>query len=273
MLRALVLGAVQGLTEFIPVSSSGHLVLVPFVLDWGQALGSDVGFDIALHLGTAIAILVYFWKDLWAIVRGVSRIAGRRGDDEDRAHAALAGLLVIGSIPAAVVGITLEDPLTEVFEHPPIVAALLLGTATLLLLADWVYRRRPDGRRGVEGVGWKDAVVIGTLQALAILPGISRSGATIAAGVGRGLTREAAARFSFLLGLPAILGAALVSLPDLEDTVPLSWVISASALAAVTGLLAIGFLLRFLRRGSLTPFAVYLVLASLGALSYWLVTR
>lgn len=261
------------MTEFIPVSSSGHLVLVPFVLGWGDALSSDVAFDVAVHLGTLLAVVAYFWRDLWGILRGLVRVAAGRAAEDDRRSARLAALLAVGSIPAVVVGFTLENPLSEVFEHPPAVAALLLGTAALLLAADWLYRKRPDGRRGVDGVGWKDALVIGTFQALAILPGISRSGSTIAAGVARGLTREAAARFSFLLGLPAIVGAAVLLLPDLEPGIPLGWVIWAAVVAAVTGLAAIAFLLRFLRTRPLRPFAYYCVAAAAVGLAFALFMR
>ncbi|MBI4259474.1 MAG: undecaprenyl-diphosphate phosphatase [Actinobacteria bacterium] len=273
MLRALVLGAVQGLTEFIPISSSGHLVLVPFVLGWGDSVGQDVAFDVAVHLGTLLAVLVYFRADLWSILRGLVRVAGGRGGDEDRTAARLAAMLAVGSIPAAVVGITLEGPLSEVFEHPPAVAGLLVGTAALLLLGDRLHRRKPHGRREVSEVGWSDALVIGALQALSILPGISRSGATIVAGIARGLTREAAARFSFLLGLPAIAGAAVVLLPDLHRGIPLAWVVWAALVAAATGLAAIAFLLRYLRTRPLFPFAYYCLVAASVGFGSWLVTR
>lgn len=271
MLRALVLGAVQGLTEFVPVSSSGHLVLVPYVLGWGTALGSDLAFDVAVHLGTALAVVLYFWRDLWAIVRGVVRVAAGRAGDDDRAFARLALLLLIGSVPAAGVGVGLEEPVERVFENPPVVAGLLLATTLLLLVADREYRRRSPERRGMVGVRASDSLVIGTLQALAVLPGISRSGATIAAGVGRGLTREAAARFSFLLGLPALVGAGAVALPDMSRAIPLSWVVGAALVAAVTGVAAIALLLRYVRRRPLLPFAGYCALASAVGLGVWLV--
>jgi undecaprenyl-diphosphatase len=262
MLHALILGAVQGLTEFIPVSSSGHLVMVPYVLGWEDSLGTDVTFQVAIHLGTLLAIIVYFWPDLWGMVRGVTRIASGRGTETDRGSARLAAMLVVGSVPAAAIGFFLKDPLSETFEHPEHVPWQLLLSAALLIGADAMYRRRSAGRRDVETVGWQDALVIGAFQALAIVPGISRSGSTIAAGVARGLTRDAAARFSFLLGLPAIAGAAALLLPEWERSIPISWILWATVVAAVTGLAAIAFLVRFLKTRPLRPFAYYCVIAA-----------
>jgi undecaprenyl-diphosphatase len=255
----------------VPVSSSAHLVLVPYVLGWSDNLGTDVGFDIAVHLGTLVAVLVYFGPDLWAILPGTFRAALRRApSEEDRTSARLAGMLTLGSVPAVVIGLTLEGPVSEVFDHPPTVAALLLVTAALLLGADLLYRRRPEGRRELAGVSWGDALVIGALQAVAVLPGVSRSGSTIAAGMARGLTREASARFSFLLGLPAILGAAVLLLPDIEAGIPVSWILWSSVVAALTGLAAIAFLIRYLKTRPLRPFAYYCVAASAVALAVWI---
>ncbi|MEX0832252.1 MAG: undecaprenyl-diphosphate phosphatase [Actinomycetota bacterium] len=263
MFRALVLGAVQGLTEFIPVSSSAHLVLVPFILGWGTALGSDISFDVAVHLGTLLAVLVYFRSDLWAIVRGVARTLGGHGRDADREMARLGGFLAIGTIPAGIVGIVLEKQVEGLFESPGIAAAMLLVTAALLTGAELLYRRKPSGRREVDGVGLRDTIAIGVMQAVAIVPGISRSGATIAAGIGTGLTREAAARFSFLLAIPAIAGAAIVSLPDLSPTIPVSRVVGAAVMAFISGIASIAFLLRFLRSRPMIPLAIYCVAASI----------
>lgn len=258
-----MLGAVQGLTEFIPVSSSAHLVLVPFILGWGTALGSDISFDVAVHVGTLLAVLVYFRADIWSIVRGVARTVVGRGEDTDREMARLGGFLAIGTIPAGIVGIVLEKQVEGLFESPGIVATMLLVTAALLIGAELLYRRKPAGRREVGSVGLRDTIVVGLMQAVSIIPGISRSGATIAAGIGTGLTREAAARFSFLLAIPAVAGAAIVSVPDLSPTIPVSHVVGAAVVAFITGIASIAFLLRFLRSRPMIPFAIYCVAASI----------
>jgi undecaprenyl-diphosphatase len=274
MVRALVLGAFQGLTEFIPVSSSAHLVLVPFLLRWPIP---DLAFDVAVHLGTAAALLVYFARDLAGIVVGAVRSATGRGNADDRANVRLLGLLAVGSVPAAIAGILLEQTFEELFTGreavddvgAPVTAGFLLVTAVLLWSAEAVYARRGEQGRGVSEVTMIDAVVIGVFQAVAIAPGVSRSGATISAGVFRGLTREAAARFSFLLSLPAILGAALVALPDLPPGADLGPLLAGAAAAAVVGFAAVAFLLRYLRTKTMRPFAVYCVALAAVALGFW----
>jgi undecaprenyl-diphosphatase len=264
MFRAIVLGAVQGLTEFVPVSSSAHLVLVPFLLGWPVP---SLAFDVAVHIGTLVALIVYFWRDLWEIVVGVVRTAGGRADDHDRARTRLAWLLLVGSIPAALAGLFLESLFEELFARPGFVAGELVITAILLLTGEAVYARtRPEGRRDVDQVNVADVLIMGALQALAISPGISRSGATITGGLFRGLSREAAARFSFLLSIPAIAGAAVVAVPDLPPGTDWGSVLAATAVAGVTGFAAVAFLLHYLRTRTMRPFAVYCVAFS--ALSF-----
>jgi undecaprenyl-diphosphatase len=210
-------------------------------------------------------------------VVGTGRTLARRGDERDRLHARMVGLLAVGSIPAAIAGLLLEGPFESLFTTTedvdrigaPIVGVFLLGTAALLMVADSVYRRRAETARDVQTISVWDAVIVGLFQAVAIAPGISRSGATIAAGIFRGLSREAAARFSFLLSLPAIIGAAIISLPDLPPDADWGGMAGATAMAAVTGFLAIAFLLRYLRTRMLRPFAVYCVLASAVTLIFW----
>lgn len=266
LLRALILGAVQGFTEFVPVSSSAHLVLVPFVLGW-EAPG--LPFDVALHLGTAVALIAYFRRELWGIVTGTIRTLAGRAREPDREHARLAGLLVIGSIPAGAAGLLFKGFFEDLFGAPQVVALLLLGTAALLFGAEAVYRRRAAEARDISRIGIGDAVAIGLLQAIAIAPGISRSGSTIAAGLFRGLARDAAARFSFLLGLPAILGAAAFQVPRLgEGDVVLT--LAGAAVAAVTGFAAIALLLRHLRTKDTKPFAWYCVFVGVVAFGFWL---
>jgi undecaprenyl-diphosphatase len=278
MLQAAVLGVVQGLTEFIPVSSSAHLVLVPFLFRWPIP---DLAFDVAVHLGTALAVVVYFWADLLGILRGAVRTVSGRGQSGDRAHARLIPLLVVGSVPAAVAGLLLEGLFEELFTEKAAVdrigasltALSLVGTALILLAAESVYARRTDERRGMESISVLDAVVIGLFQAVAIIPGISRSGATIGAGMFRGLSREAAARFSFLLSLPAILGAAIVALPDLPPGADLGPLLVGAAAAAVAGFVAIAFLLGYLRTRTMRPFAVYCLALAAVTLFAWSLIR
>lgn len=263
MFRAIVLGGVQGLTEFVPVSSSAHLVLVPFLLGWTVP---SLAFDVAVHIGTLVALIVYFWRDLWEMTVGVVRSAVGGGEG-DRARARLAGLLLVGSIPAALAGLLLESFFERLFERPGFVAGELLATAALLLAGEAVYARsRPERRRDVDRITVIDALTMGVLQAVAISPGISRSGATITGGLFRGLSREAAARFSFLLSIPAIAGAAVVSVPDLPRGTDWGSVLAATAVAGVTGFAAIAFLLHYLRTRTMRPFAVYCV--ALSALSF-----
>lgn len=264
MFRAVVLGAVQGLTEFVPVSSSAHLVLVPFLLEWDVP---SLAFDVAIHIGTLVALVAYFWRDLGEIVAGAARRLGGSADARDRTRSRLAWLLVVGSIPAGLTGILLEGFFEGLFERPAFVAGELLVTAAILVLAETVYARSdPDRRRDIEQMTVADALTIGVMQAAAISPGISRSGATIAGGMLRGFGRESAARFSFLLSIPAILGAAVVAVPDLPPGTEPGPVLAASAVAGVTGFAAIAFLLRYLRTRTMHPFAIYCV--ALSAISF-----
>lgn len=262
LLRAIILGILQGATEFIPVSSSGHLVLVPWLLGWDEP---GLVFDTVLHLGTLLAVLAYFWRDWWRLIAAWLRgLARWRWDDPD---ARLVWILVVGTIPAAVLGFLLEDFFESLFGQPAWVAVFLLVTAVLLALSERLGRRLHQ----MAALRWPDALLIGLGQALAIAPGISRSGATIAAGLGRDLDRPAAARFSFLLATPIILGAGafklldLLALPDPLAQLP---VLAAGFLAAaLSGYLCIWGLLRYLQRGRLYPFAVYCALAGSAALA------
>jgi undecaprenyl-diphosphatase len=266
MLRALVLGAVQGLTEFVPVSSSAHLVLVPYLLGWPIP---GLPFDVAVHLGTALALLLYFFRELAAIVVGAARAVTGRGSEEDKESGRVALLLVAASIPAAITGFLFSDFFERLYRQPVPVALQLLVTAALLFAGEAIYRRRSqEDRRGFRAVSFGDAAVIGILQAAAIIPGISRSAATITGGMALGLSRDAAARFSFLLALPALLGAGLLEVPDLPPSADLTTVIAATAVAALIGFLSIAFLLRYLRTHDTRPFAYYCVLFSAGVLAY-----
>jgi undecaprenyl-diphosphatase len=278
MFRAAVLGLLQGLTEFVPVSSSAHLVLVPFLLGWPAP---DLSFDVAVHLGTALAVITYFARDLSSILGGTWRTALRRGSSDDTKQARLLGLLAVASVPAGVAGISLEGLFEDLFTGrnvdkvgAPVTALFLLGTAALLWIAEAVYARRAEeSRREIHDITMVDAIIVGAFQALAIAPGLSRSGSTIGAGVFRGLRRDAAARFSFLMSIPAILGAGLVALPDVPSGTDWGPIVTGAIVAALTGFAAIAFLMRYLRTRTMRPFAVYCVLFAAVALAYWSQTR
>lgn len=255
LLQALILGLIQGATEFIPVSSSGHLVLVPWLLRWDQP---GLVFDTIVHWGTLVAVLAYFWRDWVALI--TAWLKGLVRWDWRDPNARLMWLILIGCLPAALIGFLLEDFFESLFGEPIWVSILLLVTAALLALSEWLSR---NGRQ-LSDLRWVDALLIGFGQAAAIAPGISRSGATISFGLFRGLGREAAARFSFLLATPVIFGAGLFKLLDLFAAPdPLSRVpalLVGFLAAALCGYFCIWWLLRYLQRGSLYVFSLYCAL-------------
>lgn len=256
--QALVLGLVQGLTEFLPVSSSGHLVIVPDLLGWSEP---STSFDIVLHLGTMVAVIAYFWRDLVAIVTAFFEPYS----PPVRARRRLGSLIVIGTIPGAIAGAALEKRFEEVFSRPSEVAFFLLLTGLILVAAEAAAWQR----RSLRKLKVADSVVIGIGQAVAILPGISRSGATISTGLFLGLKREAAARFSFLLSVPIIAGAALLKLRHGFDGGESQLALLTGFLAAtVSGIAAVSFLLGFVRRHSLRGFAYYCLAAGAFVILY-----
>lgn len=258
LLEAIILGIVQGLTEFIPVSSSGHLVVVPALLGWAEP---GLAFDTMLHMGTLLALVVYFRHDWWALLRGGLGSLARRKVSTPEAR--LAWFIVIGCIPAALAGVLLQSWFAAMFSQPGQVGYFLLGTAALLALGEVAGRRQ----RELEKLNLLDTLVIGLMQAVAILPGISRSGSTMAAGLLLGLKRPAAARFSFLLAAPIILGAGLTQMLGMLKLGGTSGQVGVLAVgflvSAVVGYLAIDFLLRYLRTRTLYPFAAYCFAAGL----------
>ena len=273
--RAAVLGAIQGLTEFVPISSSAHLIVVPFLLRWEVP---DLSFDVAVHVGTLLALLVFFARDLIGILGGAARSLTGRADDDDRGHRRMLLLLAIGTVPAVIAGVLFQNVFEDVYTTTeavdrigaPLTALELVGTAVLLLAAEAVYARRGDaGRRSLGDLRWVDAVWIGLFQALAIIPGISRSGATIAGGIFRGVSRDASARFSFLLSIPAITGAAVFALRDVPADADVGQMLVGAVMAALFGFAAIAFLLRYLRTRTMRPFAVYCLVAAAITLAFW----
>jgi undecaprenyl-diphosphatase len=274
LLRAIILGALQGLTEFLPISSSAHLILVPWLFGW-EPFG--LAFDVSLHLGTLAAVLTYFFQDLKQMALGALRALpglarGRLPDDP----IARLGLYVIpGTIPAAVVGLLAESAIDEYFHQEPLSrTALLLMTLMLIVMglllgvADRYGRR--NGQREFHALGLRDAVLVGVAQAFALLPGVSRSGSTITAGLFSGMSRPVAARFSFLLGVPIVFGAGMMGVLDLvQEGIPAGErdVFFAGVLtAAVVGYAAVAGLMRFLQQRSTDVFVVYRALLGLSLL-------
>lgn len=262
LLQALILGLVQGATEFIPVSSSAHLVLVPFLFNWQLDPQIAFAYDVLVHWGTLIAVVIYFRKDLRNYLQSALKgiFSGKLIQNTD---SRLAWLLIIGTIPAAVIGFLFADFFEQMFSLPLPASLFLFGTALILT---WSERQSKSGRN-LEKMNFKDAVVIGLAQALAIFPGISRSGATISAGLFRGIYKVSAARFSFLLSVPIIFGAGFLPLKELlemnmfRDKLPVLAIGFFSAL--ISGYLCIDFLLKFLQRRKLYVFAGYCVLFAL----------
>jgi undecaprenyl-diphosphatase len=259
MLTAVILGLVQGLTEFLPVSSSGHLQILPYLF------GLDPGplaFDVAVHFGTLVAVVAYFFADLREIAAGTLGLGGR---SPARIRSARREFLFLGvaSVPAALAGFLLEDVFEETFGDPRLAAVMLLVTAGFLLGAERLYASR--AATGNDEVSSRHAITMGLSQALAIIPGISRSGATIATGMGAGLTREAAARFSFLMSVPVIFGAFLAQVPSLSSAAlagtgftPVDVAVG-MVVAAVSGYLAVRFLMRMVTYDTLRVFAWYVI--------------
>ncbi|MFZ1401097.1 MAG: undecaprenyl-diphosphate phosphatase [Candidatus Promineifilaceae bacterium] len=263
IIEAIIIGIIQGATEFLPISSSGHLVLLPEIF---QMTNPDLPLIGLVHTGTLLAVLIYFRKDLWEIIKAVIRDLSQHqplASNESK----LGWLIVAGSLPVALIGLPFSGFFEEVFSNPRIAAAFLLITALLLVLGE----RALSGKKDIAQMTWADSLVIGAFQALALFPGISRSGSTIVGGLSRGLDRSTAARFSFLLGIPAILGAGMESILQLFTATPqfsVSVYVFAFVAAAVSGYACIHWLLTWVKNHTLYGFAVYVTLLSIGYLLY-----
>jgi undecaprenyl-diphosphatase len=257
--QAAVLGAVQGLTEFIPISSSGHLVIVPALFDWPREQG--VAFEVLLHTASLLALLIYFSGDLLDLVRGVKQ--------RDSQSLRLGWLLVVGSIPAGLAGLLLADFFEAQYDDASGAALQLLMTAAILVAGEQILRfhERRNATRGrplrkVKDMNSVDATAVGVGQAVAIVPGISRSGSTIGAALALGISRDDAARFSFLLAIPALIGATILEVPKLgESEISLGPAIAGFTLSLVSSYAAIAGLIHYLRSRTLYPFAAYCAVA------------
>lgn len=268
--QAIIMGLVQGLTEFLPISSSGHLILVPALLGWDDPFIESLAFSVMLHVATLLALLIYFRADWFRLVpAGLATLRDRsfRGDADRR----LAWMLALSTIPAVIAGLLLDDAIETTFREPRLVAVTLVVGAAILWLAERVGRRSTP----IGGLGFGAALGIGAAQALALVPGISRSGISISAGLFAGLDRESAARFSFLMATPITAGAGIWEIRKLvsgESGIdvaiePLLFGMVASLLA---GLVAIAGLLRFLRSHSTGVFIAYRIGLSALVLVAWL---
>jgi undecaprenyl-diphosphatase len=280
--QALFMGLLQGATELFPVSSLGHAVLIPSLLHWSfkQSDPSFLPFLVLLHIGTASALLILYRQEWVALIRGfvVAAVRGQIQTDTER----LAMLLLVGTIPAAVLGVFLESKIKTLFASP-YEAAGFLTINGFLMVGFEVLRRRAERRTAVaassrieqeekfaqaERISFRAAAIVGACQALAFLPGISRSGVTIGGGLLAGLRHEEAARFSFLLATPVILGAGVVELPQLFSSgVPVGEYVVAAILAGVSAYASARFLLRYFRSGRLDPYGLYCIAAGLISLA------
>jgi undecaprenyl-diphosphatase len=251
-LQLVVLSIVQGITEFLPISSSGHLILVPLLTGWPD---QGLAIDVATHVGTLVAVLVYFWRDVLAMIVGLARFAGGRRDPGAR----LAGYILAGTIPALVVGYLVDRYAGDGLRKMEVVAWSMLGFAVVLYVADRAGLRI----RRLEHVTLSHALAIGFAQAIAFIPGTSRSGITMVAARLMGYERTDAARFSFLLSIPAIVAAGLwegLKLYEAGSADLIGDALTACALSAVAGLLAIAALMAWLKRATFTPFVIYRLL-------------
>jgi undecaprenyl-diphosphatase len=258
--EAVVLGLVQGLTEFLPISSSAHLRIVGALAGWDDP---GAAFTAITQIGTELAVLVYFRRDIGRIITAwFGSLGGRRRGDPD---ARMGWLIIVGSIPIVVLGLLLQDRIETTFRDLRIVAIALVAFSLVLYWADAVGRKKLE----LDDLTARDGVIYGFAQALALIPGVSRSGGTITAGLFLGYTRAAAARYSFLLAIPAVLGSgffqAYEALTGKIEGPPVDWgpTILATVLAFGVGLSVIAWLLRYLNRGSFTPFVVYRVVLGL----------
>jgi undecaprenyl-diphosphatase len=271
VIQALILGMVQGLTEFLPISSSAHLVLVPELM----GVKSSLAFDTLLHLGTLIAVVSYFWNDVVNMIKAfISSLKdvpqGKfRRELRDDAFKRLSWLVIVGTIPAALMGILLKDFFESLFSSVAAVGVFLLITGFIL----WGVERMPRGDKKVKEITFTNSLLVGIAQGCAIAPGISRSGATIATSLFLGFDRELAARFSFLLSIPAILGAALIQAKDLTAGFDLSTGVFVAGLLSsmIFGYLAIKFLMGYIKQHKLTIFAYYCWIVGLVVLLWVLV--
>ena len=267
VLQAIILGIVQGLTEFLPISSSGHLLLVPWLFNWHFLLENpdlNKTFDVALHLGTFVAVVIYFWREIGRLIGAWVRSISRRSLAEPEGK--LAWLLIVSTIPAAIVGVLFEDFITNHLGKPWMIGVAMIVFAGFMYLIDHIAKLDRD----LEALSWFDAVLIGVAQALALLPGVSRSGITMMTGLLLRLDRESAARYSFLMSIPVIGGAAAFKgLQIAKDGLPAGTAMPFAVgmvAAALSGIAAIWFVLAYLKRHNFNIFVIYRIVVGVGVI-------
>jgi undecaprenyl-diphosphatase len=286
--QAIVLGALQGITELFPVSSLGHTVLFPTLFGWNALVKAQsekesfwVAFVVVLHVGSALGLLAYFWRDWVAIVRAFFSTLGKRRIDTPNER--LAWLIIAATIPAGVIALALQHPLQTLTAKPKVAAVFLMVNGLVLFAAERFRRRaevrelaaregaKPDGARELDTLEYREALVVGVAQSTALVAGISRDGVTMGAGLARGLDHSDAARFAFLLATPVILAAGLVKLPDLlghQGDGIRGQALVACVAAAVTAVISVRFLVGYFKTRTLTPFAVYCLVFGLAMVIY-----
>ncbi len=262
-LQIIILAIIQGLTEFLPISSSAHLILVPVVLQWPD---QGLAFDVAVHVGSLLAVMLYFRHE---VVNMAAAWYGSVVQQQHNVDSRLAWWVILGSIPAVIGGLLFKDIVETDLRSPLVIAWATIGFGLLLAVADRVKRRVRDE----YSLSWKDVVIIGCFQALALIPGTSRSGITMTAGLFLGLQRDAAARFSFLLSIPVIIASGVFKTRDLvESQVPVEWglLMLAVGLSALSAWLCIHLFLQLINRIGMMPFVIYrLLLGGLLLYLFW----
>jgi undecaprenyl-diphosphatase len=268
--QSIILGIIQGLTEFLPISSSAHLVITPYLLNWKIPAQDGFIFDVLVQLGTLFAVIIYFRKDLYHIILSVLDGLIRRRPFAEPASR-LGWLLVLATIPAILAGLLFKDWVERAFASPLAAGLFLLGTAALLVIAEWLGKRQ----RKMDSLTWLDALIVGLFQVVSLLPGISRSGSTISGGMLRNLDRLSAARFSFLMSVPVMIGAGVLAGVHLVQSanfggqvIPLA---TGFIAAAIVGYLAIRWLLSFLTKRPLYIFAIYCLVACLTVILFTII--
>jgi undecaprenyl-diphosphatase len=270
--QAVILGLLQGFSELFPISSLGHSVILPKVLGWNIQQNDKffLNFLVATHLATALVLLGFFWRDWVRIVKGLFRSLRDRQISPDDSDARLGWLLVVGTIPAGLIGLVLEHSLRDLFKSAEAAAVFLILNGFMLYGAERLRRRPPrpgdgagDSDARIAKLSWRQSIAVGTAQAIALIPGFSRSGATMGGGLLVGLSNEDAARYSFLLATPIIGAAAALKLPELvgKSGHVIGTALVGAACAAITAYLSVRFLLKYFETNTLTPFAVYCVIA------------
>ncbi len=260
--QAFILGIVQGATEFLPISSSGHLVIIPHLLGWVIPADEAFVFDVWVQLGTLVAVITYFWKELyWIIYSTITSIW--EPHHRSRPEVRLGLYIILATIPAVIGGLFLKDQVEQAFSNSYTTVVFLILTAMLLLIAERAGKRQKQ----LDNITWRDALWIGLFQVLSLFPGLSRSGATITGGMLRNLDRRSAARFSFLMSVPVMISAGVFTFPDLLHMQNLSTFFTPIVIGFVTsmvvGYLSIHWLLKYLSNNSFSPFIIYLVSISL----------